>query len=345
LSRPADDGFYLPAEWAPHARCWMAWPVRGELWGDHLDAVREAYAEVANAIARFEPVTMVVKPKNVAEASLQCGPGISMYSLPHDDSWLRDNGPSFVVDHLGGVAGVSWKFNGWGGRFADYDRDAVVAEALLSHLEMRRYDASVIFEGGALVTDGEGTAIAAESILLNPNRNPGISKAEMEKVLASYLGIRKVIWLTQSLAGAHGESPVDDIAIFARPGVVLALACSDSADTNHGALADTVARLRSETDAAGRALDVITIEQPRARYMENGDRLNLSYVDCYIANGAVIMPVFEDPQDARAYEVFGKVFAGREIVQIPAADIAFGGGGLHAIALGQPAGPVVPAAA
>ena len=162
----------------------MAWPVRGELWGDHLDAVREAYAEVANAIARFEPVTMVVKPKNVAEASLQCGPGISMYSLPHDNSWLRDNGPSFVVDHLGGVAGVSWKFNGWGGRFADYDRDAVVAEALLNHLEMRRYDASVVFEGGALVTDGEGTALASESILLNPNRNPGVSKADMEKILS-----------------------------------------------------------------------------------------------------------------------------------------------------------------
>ena len=122
-------------------------------------------------------------------------------------------------------------------------------------------------------------------------------------MLSSYLGIRKVIWLSQSLAGAHGESPVDDLAIFARPGVVLALACSDSADANHGALADTVARLRSETDAAGRVLDVITIEQPRARYMENGDRLNLSYVDCYIANGAVIMPVFEDPQDARAYEL------------------------------------------
>jgi agmatine deiminase len=180
--------------------------------------------------------------------------------------------------------------------------------------------------------------------LLNPNRNPDVSKADLEKILSSYLGIRKVIWLSQSLAGAHGESPVDDLAIFARPGVVLALACSDSADANHGALADSVARLRSETDAAGRVLDVITLEQPRARYMENGDRLNLSYVDCYIANGAVIMPVFEDPQDARAYEVFGKVFAGREIVQIPATDIAFGGGGLHAIALGQPAGPVVPAA-
>jgi agmatine deiminase len=319
----------------------MAWPVRGELWGDHLDAVREAYAEVANAIARFEPVTMVVKPKNVAEASLQCGPGISMYSLPHDDSWLRDNGPSFVVDHLGGVAGVSWKFNGWGGRFADYDRDAVVAEALLSHLEMRRYDAPVVFEGGALVADGEGTAIASESVLLNPNRNPGVSRAEMEKYLADYLGIRKVIWLTQSLAGAHGESPVDDLAIFARPGVALALSCSDSADANHAALTESIARLRSETDAAGRTIEVIEIEQPRARYMENGDRLNLSYVDCYIANNAVIMPVFEDPQDARAYEAFNKAFPGREVVQIPATDIAFGGGGLHAIALGQPAGPVV----
>ena len=322
----------------------MAWPVRGELWGDHLDAAREAYGEVANAIARFEPVTMVVKPKNVAEASLQCGPGISMYSLPHDDSWLRDNGPSFVVDHLGGVAGVAWKFNGWGGKFAEHDRDAAVAEALLAHLEMRRYDASVVFEGGALTTDGEGTAIAAESVLLNPNRNPGVTKADMQKILASYLGIRKVIWLSQSLQGANGESPVDDLAIFTRPGLVLALSCSDTADPNHASLVDSVARLRAETDAAGRTLEVIEVEQPRARYLENGERLDLSYVDCYIANGAVIMPVFEDPQDTRAYEQFGKAFPGREIVQIPAIDIAHGGGGLHAITLGQPAGPAVPAA-
>lgn len=322
----------------------MAWPVRGELWGEHLEAAREAYGEVANAIARFEPVTMVVKPKNVAEASLQTGQGISMYSLPHDDSWLRDNGPSFVVDHLGGVAGVTWRFNGWGGKFAEHDRDAQVAEALLGHLEMRRYDAPVVFEGGALITDGEGTAIASESILLNANRNPGVSKAEMEKTLATYLGIRKVIWLTQSLQGANGESPVDDLAIFARRGLVLALSCSDAADPNHPVLAASVAQLRGETDADGRPLEVIEIEQPRARYLENGNRLDLSYVDCYIANGAVIMPVFEDPQDARAYEAFGKAFPGREIVQIPAIDIAYGGGGLHAITLGQPAGPAVPAA-
>jgi agmatine deiminase len=344
LSRPADDGFFLPAEWTPHARCWMAWPVRGELWGDHLEAAREAYGEVANAIARFEPVTMVVKPKNVAEASLQCGPGISMFSLPHDDSWLRDNGPSFVVDHMGGVAGVDWRFNGWGGRFSEHDRDAAVAEGLLAHLEMRRYKAPAVFEGGALITDGEGTALAAESILLNPNRNPGIDKAEMEQLLASYLGIRKVIWLAQSLQGPTSDSPVDDLAIFARPGVVLALSCTDAADPNHATLAASVAQLRSETDAAGRALEVVEIVQPRARFRENGERLQLSYVDCYIANGAVIMPVFEDPQDARAYEAFGKAFPGREIVQIPAIDIAYGGGGLHAITLGQPAGPVVAAA-
>jgi agmatine deiminase len=321
----------------------MAWPVRGELWGDRLEAAREAYAEVANAIARFEPVTMVVKPKNVAEASLQCGPGISMFSLPHDDSWLRDNGPSFVVDKQGAVAGVAWRFNGWGGKFAEHDRDEAVPSALLAHLEMRRYDAPIVFEGGALATDGEGTAIAAESILLNPNRNPGIAKDEMARLLAAYLGIRKVIWLSHSLEGAAGESPADDLAMFARPGLVLALACADPADANHRSLADMIAYLRAQTDAAGRPLEVAEIEQPRARYDESGKRLDLSYIDCYVANGAVIMPVFEDPQDARAYEVLGKAFAGREIVQIPAIDIAYGGGGLHAIALGQPAGPAASA--
>lgn len=340
MARPADEGFFMPAEWAPHSRCWMAWPVRAELWGDHIEAARDAYAEVATAIARFEPVTMVAKPKNVAEVSLRAGsvPGVSVFSLPHDDSWMRDMGPTFVVDGSGRVAGVDWQWNAWGNKYPDHERDADVARAILEHLQMRRFEAPFVLEGGAIHTDGEGTLLTTESVLLNPNRSPGITKPEMEELLAAYLGIRKVIWLGQGLVDDDTDGHVDNLACFVRPGVVVALSSSDPADANYPILADNLNRLRNATDAQGRQLEVIEIEQPRARYLPDGRRMGLSYINFYIANGGVIIPAFEDPQDARAYDTINKLFPDREVVQVPALEILHGGGGIHCITQQQPAG-------
>lgn len=343
MARPADDGFFMPGEWAPHARCWMEWPCRAELWGDHLEAAREAYAEVAKAIARFEPVTMITKPKTVAEVSLQCGPTVSLFSLSHDDSWMRDNGPTFVTDGRGRVAGVDWQWNAWGNKYADHERDGAVAEAVLQHLAMRRYEAPFVLEGGAVHSDGEGTLLTTESVLLNANRNPGVGRDEMQEWLAAYLGVRQVIWLGQGLQDDDTDGHVDNLACFARPGLVLALSAGDDNDGNYAALKDNITRLKSAKDAQGRALEVVEIEQPRARYMKDGRRLAFSYINFYIANGAVIVPAFEDAQDARAYETFQRVFPGREVVQVPAAEIVYGGGGIHCITQQQPAGPVVPA--
>lgn len=347
MARPVDDGFFMPAEWAPHSRCWMEWPTRGEVWGEQIEAARDAYAEVAAAIARFEPVTMIAKPKNFIEASLRVGKdkNITMLNLPHDDSWMRDNGPTFVVNAAGEVAGVDWRWNAWGNKYPDHERDALVAEEVLKHLAMRRYEAPFVLEGGAIHTDGEGTLLTTESCLLNPNRNPGLGRTDMEELLAAYLGVRKVIWLGDGLKDDDTDGHVDNLACFAKPGAVLALACNDPADANHGALKDNLARLRAATDAQGRAFEVVEIEQARARYLPDGRRLALSYINFYIANGAVIVPAFEDPQDARAFETISRAFPGREVVQVPALDIVHGGGGIHCITQQQPAGQPVPAAA
>ncbi len=340
MARPADDGFFMPAEWTPHGRCWMEWPCRAELWGDHFEAAREAYAEVATAIARFEPVTMIAKPKNLIEASLRVGTdkNINVYALPHDDSWMRDNGPTFVVNGVGEVAGVDWRWNAWGNKFPDHERDAAVAEEVLKHLEMRRYEAPIVLEGGAIHTDGDGTLLTTESCLLNPNRNPGIGRADMEELLAAYLGIRKVIWLGEGLKDDDTDGHVDNLACFAKPGVVLALTTGDSADANFGPLKDNLERLRAASDAGGRAFEIVEIEQPRARFLADGRRVAASYINFYIANGAVIMPAFEDPQDARAFEAITRAFPGREVVQVPAGDIVCGGGGIHCITQQQPEG-------
>lgn len=338
--RPAEDGFHMPAEWAPHTRCWMEWPCRAETWGDRIEAAREAYAEVARAIAQFEPVTMITKPKNVAEVSILLGSAtrINTLSLPHDDSWMRDNGPTFVVDGRGQVAGVDWKWNAWGNKYPDHDRDATVAEAVLQHLGMRRYAAPFVLEGGAIHTDGEGTLLTTESVLLNPNRNGAVTHAEMEELLAAHLGIRKVVWLGQGLQDDDTDGHVDNLACFARPGVVLALTTSDSADGNYEVMQDNLARLRAATDAQGRTLEVVEIEQPRSQLHADGRRLPLSYINFYLANGGLVMPVFEDPQDDRAFDLLSRAFPDREVVQVPAVDIVHGGGGIHCITQQQPAG-------
>jgi agmatine deiminase len=343
VSRPADDGFTMSAAWAPHSRCWMAWPTRAETWGETLEAAREAYSEAANAIARFEPVTFIAKPKNVAEVSLTTGTGVGTLSLAHDDSFLRDMGPSFVVDGGGRVAGVDWLWNAWGNRYPDHERDAAVAESLLEHLAMRRYAAPMVLEGGAIDSDGEGTLIASETVLLNPNRNPSLGRAEVERYLAEFLGARKIVWLAGALAGDPAGGLVDNLACFVKPGVVLALSATDVTDINHAALKDNIARLKAASDAKGRPLEVVEIEQPRPRQGEGGRRLPLSYTSLYLANGGVIVPAFEDPQDSRASELFQNLFQGREVVQVPARELALAGGGLRAIALAQPAGAVAPA--
>jgi agmatine deiminase len=338
VAHPVDDGFIMPPEWAPHARCWMQWPCREPLFGKHLEAARDAYAEVARTIAAFEPVTMIANPEHVVEASLKCGAGVSTFSLPLDDSWARDCGPTFIVDRQGLVGGVNWKWNAWGNKYPDHQRDAGVARAVLEHLGMRRYSAPMILEGGAIHVDGEGTLLTTESCLLNKNRNPQLDRDDIEDLLRNYLGVRKILWLNGGLENDDTDGHVDNVACFVRPGVVMALTSGDPADGNYAMLTDNMERLRQATDAAGRALEIVTVEQPRRREMEDGRRLAASYINFYIANGGVIMPAFEDPQDRHAYDAAVRAFPDRKVVQVPVTEIVYGGGGIHCITQQQPAG-------
>ncbi len=337
MPSPAEQGYHMPAEWAPHSRCWMAWPCREALWGEGLEAARDATAEVAKAIAAFEPVTMVAKPDSLAEVSLRFSSGVSCLPMALDDSWMRDTGPSFLVDGRGGLAGISWRFNGWGERYLPYDNDAALAAAVLDHLGVERIDAPLILEGGAIHVDGEGTLITTGEGLLNANRNANLWREEIERLLAGHLGVFKVIWLGQGLVDDETDGHVDNLACFVRPGVVLAQTASDPEDANHERLADNLERLRHTTDAKGRQLEVIEIEQPKARLGDDGRRLGLSYVNFYLANGGVVMPSFEDPADQPAFETVSRCFPDRRVVQVPARDIVQGGGGIHCITQQQPA--------
>ena len=345
MSLPFDDGFAVTAEWALHARCWMAWPTRAESWGEHIDAARDCAAEFANTVAQFEPVSMITKPKNVAEVSLMTGNGVSQISLPHDDCWVRDMGPSFLANQKGEIAGVTWGWNAWGHRFEDFDRDAAVAETLLKQIEMRRYESGLVLEGGAVHVDGEGTLITSESVLLNPNRNPNLTKEQVEEQLIQMLGVRHIIWLGEGLQDDPRGGHVENLARFVRPGVVLAASCSDTADPHHRICADNLARLKATRDAAGRELEIVEIELPRPQFDADGRRLAMSYVNFYLPNSAVILPAFEDgAADKRAFDAMTRLYPKREIVQLPATELAYGGGGFHSICLPQPTGnPARPA--
>ncbi|MBB6250542.1 agmatine deiminase family protein [Nitrospirillum iridis] len=333
---PAAAGFIMPGEWHPHDRCWMAWPNRAETFPNGLDAARRAYAGVAKAIAQFEPVTIVAPPGEVAEASVFCsGSPVSVIPVPLSDSWIRDNGPSFVIDGKGGIGGVDWGFNAWGRNYDDFDADTHVAAEVLKSLGLPRFQAPLIMEGGSFHVDGEGTLITTEECLLNPNRNPGLTRGEIEGHLRDFLGVRGVIWLGRGYEQDETDGHIDEIACFIRPGLVLAMTTDDPDDPNFATFQDNIERLSMATDAQGRELEIVTLRTP-ARQEQAGVRLTLSYTNFYLANGGVVLPAFEDPMDAEAAKLFSRLYPDRQIVQVPALDIVRGGGGIHCITQQQP---------
>lgn len=335
MASPAADGFHMPAEWAAHKRCWMSWPCRKRTWGDGLQAARDAFARVAQEIAAFEPVVMVCRPEDVAEASLACGSGIEVLPIVIDDSWVRDTGPTFLIGDGGRLAGVDWRYNAWGGLYEPFDHDAELASRILQRLQTNRYCAPLVLEGGGLHVDGEGTVLITESVALDPKRNPDASKAAVEQVLRDFLGVSTVIWLAGGLEEDDTDGHVDNVACFVAPGVVLALISEDPADGNFAVLEDNLARLRRATDSKGRRLRVVPVPQP-PRQVRNGRRLALSHINFYVANGAIIAPSFAVPEDDRAFRVLREAFPKRVIVGVPAIDIVIGGGGIHCITQQEP---------
>ncbi|WP_366556180.1 agmatine deiminase family protein [Aquibaculum sediminis] len=339
MRTPRDDGFRVPAEWAPHARCWMAWPCRESLWGDGLEAARDAYAAVAKAIADFEPVTMLAEPDCLTDASVRCGSGVACMPMEMDDSWMRDSGPTFLLGPDGALAAVDWVFNAWGQRYRPYDRDAALARQVIDYVGAKRYPAPLVTEGGALHVDGEGTLLAVEPTLVNDNRNPGKNRAEIEALLLAYTGCSKLIWLPGGLHADETDGHVDNVACFASPGVVAAVVTEDRDDPSWEALQANLEVLRSTTDAAGRKLKVVPLPLPKAVKDGQGGRLSLSYVNFYVANGGVILPGFDDAADDKAFDTVVSLFPGRRVVQVPVLDILRGGGGIHCITQQQPAPP------
>jgi agmatine deiminase len=356
---PAGDGFHMPAESAPHAGCWMLWPERPDNWRRNALPAQAAFAAVATAISRFEPVSVGVSAAQFDTARAQLAARIRLVELSHDDAWMRDVGPTGVVNGAGELRGIDWPFNAWGGKdgglYSSWDLDDHVARKVLEIEAVARYRAPMINEGGALHVDGEGTALVTEECLLNRNRNPRLSRAQIERHLKDYLGVTCIVWLGRGVFNDETDGHVDNLACFIRPGEVCLTWCDDPRDPQHAISKDALERLTAARDARDRRLQVHKLPAPGPLYLSAreaagirhkrgsqarvaGWRLAGSYVNFYLANDGLVMPLLDPHTDRAAVRQLKRLFPERKVVGVQAREILLGGGGIHCITQQVPRG-------
>jgi agmatine deiminase len=358
-STPAADGFWMPSELDPHEGCWMLWPERPDNWREAAEPAQRAFARLAATIARFEPVTVGVSADQFDRARERLPRAVRVIELSHDDCWMRDVGPTFVVNAEGERRGIDWRFNAWGGElgglYAPWDLDERVARKVLEIERCDRYATPFVNEGGAIHVDGEGTVLITEESLLDPYRNGSIRPRRVEALLEAYLGATKIVWLTAGVPNDETRGHIDNLACFIRPGVVALTWTDDPRDPQHSVSRDALARLRDARDARGRRLDVVKLPMPGPLAMTReeargvvprehtkprraGDRLAASYVNFYPANGAIVMPLIDRRTDRAAAAQLRRTFPDRRVVGVPSRELLLGGGNIHCLTQQVPIG-------
>ncbi|MFH8407872.1 agmatine deiminase family protein [Streptomyces sp. NPDC018019] len=326
----------MPAEWRPHAATYLAWPPSDSLWGDQAPAVQRDIARLARTVAEYEPVVLLAGPAEQARARRACGGSVEILPVPVDDLWVRDTGPVFVT-RAGAPAGaaragVDFHFNGWGGK-QRHPNDAEVARKVLDHEGISRIDAGITAEGGSFEVDGEGTLLAAESSLVNPNRNPGRRRAEIERELKRVLGVTQVIWVEGVRGADITDCHVDTVARFVEPGVVALNRPwqGDGPDVWTRVYEQVRGVLAQARDARGRRLETVEVPEPDPYAIgERGPEFLASYLNYYVANGVVVLPRFGDRRaDDRAAGILRELHPGRDVRQLTIDAVGEGGGGIH----------------
>src|SRR6202453_3497261 len=331
-SIPARDGFRMPAEFERHSGCWMLWPERSDNWRLGAKPAQAVFAAIAEAIAGGEPVTVGVSAAQFQNARARLPRSVRLVEITSNDAWIRDSGPTFVVDAKGRRRGVDWTFNAWGGLagglYFPWDRDDEVARKVLEIEGADRYRTHFVLEVGAIHVDGQGTCLTTEECLLNPNRNPGLGRADIEAALRRYAAVSTVIWLGAGVYLDETGGHIDELACFTSPGHVALTWTSDRKDPQYEISHDAYQRLSKARDARGRQLTIHKIHQPGPLYMtaeeaagidlragtrprKAGDRLPASYINFYIANGHVVMPLYDKRRDGAAMRAIRRLFPGR----------------------------------
>jgi agmatine deiminase len=354
---PRADGYRMPGEFEPQARVWMLWPHRPDNWRLGGKPAQRAWVEVAAAVSRFVPVTVGVDGDDFANARNALPGHVRVLEMSSNDAWVRDSGPTFVVDGKGGLRLVHWDFNAWGGLYDGlyfpWDKDQLLPLKIAEIEGVDRYKAPLVMEGGSFHVDGEGTVITTEECLLSPGRNPDLSRDQIEQYLRDYLNVETVIWLARGIDPDETNGHVDDVACFVRPGVVLAAVSDDESDWRYELLQDNLRRLRGAADARGRRLEVHTLPLPRIIAISEeeawgvdsvegsvprraGDKTAATYLNFLAVNGGVVMPLFDDPHDDEARAIVQSLYPEREVVAVPGREIVLGGGNVHCITQQQP---------
>ena len=347
---PRELGFRMPAEWEPHKATWIAWPHERTDWPGKFAAIPWVYAEIVRHLHDSEAVNILVDDvreelvakRALAKIDIEWN-RIHIWRMPTDRGWMRDCGPIFVTDPKGKLALTNWQFNGWA-KYPNWKRDNAVPGRIAKKLNLRHWEPKsgsrpIILEGGSIDVNGQGLLLTTEECLLSPvqQRNPGIERAELEKVFADYLGIRKVLWLGRGIAGDDTHGHVDDLARFVAPAKVVTVVEDDPQDENYRPLSENLERLRAMTDLEGRPLEVIRLPMPSPIFFA-GQRLPASYANFYITNKKVLVPTFNDPKDRVALGTLAELFPDREAVGIHAVDLVLGLGTLHCLTQQQPRG-------
>jgi len=337
----------------------MLWPERGDTWRNGAKPAQAAFAIVAGAIADFEPVTVGASHRQWENARAMLPETVRLVEITSNDAWMRDVGPTFVVDDRGEICGVDWLFNAWGGLeggiYFPWSEDSMVARKVVEIEGVGRYRAPLVMEGGSFHVDGQGTLITTEECLLNTNRNPRLTRDQIETCLKDYLNIQKVVWLDRGVYLDETDGHVDNLCCYVKPGEVLLTWTDDPADPQYERSRQTAGVLSAERDARGRPFTIHKVHQPdpmvitraecegldaseTAKPRETGDRLAASYVNFYIANGGIVMPLFDAPQDQAAMDLLSALFPDRKVIGVKSREILLGGGNIHCITQQVPLG-------
>lgn len=354
---PQQDKYSVAPEWQHHQQAYMMWPERTDNWRDGAKPAQKVFAEVAAKISQYEPVTMLTSQKQYEHAIHTLPGSVRVVEMSYNDAWMRDVGPTYLVNNQDNVRTVSWQFNAWGGLvdglYFPWDQDNLVSGKVSDLDNFDHYDVDFVLEGSAYQTDGEGTLIATEESVLSEGRNGQIDKAKVEATFKKYLNVTKIIWLEQGYFMDETNGDVDNMVNFVRPAEVALTWTEDQSDPMYKISHEALAILLNSTDARGRKLKVHKVQMPRPlkitqeesegvdpvngrlpRY--EGDRLMATYINCYLANGAVILPVFGDPNDEAAIKQYQAIFPDRTIEPVYARELLLGGGDIHSIVLGVP---------
>lgn len=341
---PAALGFRMPAEWEPQVAIWLSWPHNKATWPGQFRPIPGVFAGIVAQISRFEEVRINCAAKLQPRAKQLCKKAgadmsrVTFYNHPTNDAWCRDHGPIFVKNgKTGEVAITDWKHNAWGGKYPPYDLDNKVPPSIAKKLGLRRFENDMVLEGGSLDVNGQGLLLTSEQCLLNKNRNPHLTREQIEQALRDYLGVKEILWVGDGIIGDDTDGHIDDITRFYKADGFVTVVEPNTRDKNHKILEENLERLKGFRTPQGKKFDIVELPMPKP-FAFQGQRVPASYANFLIVNGAVLVPTFQQKKrDAEACEIIGSCFPGREIVPIDCYELIWGLGTLHCISQQQPA--------